>query len=115
MKVPQRSNRAGGGWAKNGVGGIAHSEEERKGTVPREPREQKADRELDIEVWLAGLWASVSCRGLQMALRIKSNCADCQGMGSVTHPVPHERGVTLAQREEAEGESRRHTVKIAFK
>lgn len=35
---------------------------------------------------------------------LNQNCADCQGMGSATHRVPHERGVRLAQREEAEGE-----------
>lgn len=52
--------------------GAADSEEERKGRVLREQRKRKADRELDIEVWCAGLRASVSCRGIQMALRIKS-------------------------------------------
>lgn len=54
------------------VGRDADSEEERKGKVLREQRERKADRELVIEVWCVRLWASVSCRGLQMALRIKS-------------------------------------------
>lgn len=46
---------------------------------------------------------------------LNQNCADCQRMGSATHRVPHERGVRLAQREEAEGESCSHRVKIAFK
>jgi len=46
---------------------------------------------------------------------LNQNCADCQGIGSATHQVPHERGVTLAQRDEAEGEGCSRTVKIAFK
>lgn len=46
---------------------------------------------------------------------LNQNCADCQGMGSVTHREPHKRGVTLAQREDTEGEGCNHRVKIAFK
>lgn len=60
------------GWVWGWEWGAADSEEERKGKVQREQREKKADREWDREVWCAGLRASVSCRGLQMALRIKS-------------------------------------------
>lgn len=57
-----------GGW----MGRAADSEEERKGKVLGEKLKRKADKERDIAVWLCGARASVSCRGLQMALRIKS-------------------------------------------
>lgn len=44
---------------------------------------------------------------------LNQNCADCQGMGSATHRVPHKRGVRLRQREEAEGKGCSH--RVAFK
>lgn len=102
------------------AGRDADSEEERKGKVLREQRERKADRELVIEVWCVGLWASVSCRGLQMALRIKSKLCWLPRNGlcdtsSATWGGGEGGGATLAQREEAEGEGCSHTLKIAFK
>lgn len=46
---------------------------------------------------------------------LNKNSADCQGMGSVTHRESHKSGVTVAQREDTEGEGCNHRVKIAFK
>ena len=47
---------------------------------------------------------------------LNQNCADCQGMGSATHRVPHERGGNTSAA--GGGRSRglqTHTAKIAFK
>ena len=83
--------------------GAADSEEERKGRLRRERREK--ERQIDSEIERCGATGPLCPAGdYRWPSELNQNCADCQGMGSATHRVPHERGVRLAQREEAEGE-----------
>lgn len=99
-----------GGW------GATDSEEERKGTVPERAEDKKRQIEIEIErCGVRGYGPLCPAGDYRWPSELNQNCADCQGMGSATHRVPHERGVRLAQREEAEGEGCSHRVKIAFK
>lgn len=90
------------GWMSLGVGGwmgrgglLIVKKKEKVRSWERNWKERQIKREIE-RCGCVGLRASVSCRGLQMALRIKSKLCWCQETGSATHRVPHERGVRLA-------------------
>lgn len=103
----RHADRVGGqvdGW------GNAETDKERKS---RSWEEKKSRLRVRCGMW--GYRPVCPVGDYRWLSELNQNCADCQGMGSVTHREPHKRGVTLAQREDTEGEGFNHRVKIAFK
>lgn len=96
----------GGSWV--GVGGESGGlliVKKKEKVRSRESKGKKRQIESEIErCGVRGYGPLCPAGDYRWPSELNQNCADCQGMGSATHRVPHERGVRLAQREEAEGE-----------
>ena len=111
LTVAQWDDKAGG-WADGGL--LIVKKKEKVGSWESRGKERNIENEIE-RCGVQGYGPLCPAGDYRWPSELNQNCADCQGMGSATHRVPHERWVRLPQREEAEGEGCSHRVKIAFK